>query len=76
MDPELQQIDQLLDNDTLLENIKRDLSKRHPQTLRRGRRSTPIEVVLRMLLLKHLYDWSYEETERCEKDSLSLCQFC
>ena len=76
MDPVLQQIDQLLDNDTLFLAVKNDLSKRFPQTLRRGRRSTPVEVTLRMLLLKHLYNWSYEDTEQFVKDSLSLRQFC
>jgi len=76
MDPELQQIDQLLDDDTLFQSIKNDLSKRHPQTLRRGRHSTPVEVILRMLVLKHLYHWSYEVTERLVNDSLSFRQFC
>lgn len=76
MDPELQQVDQLLDNDGLFQSVKNDLSRRHPQTLRRGRHSTPVEVVLRMLLLKHLYCWSYERTEHFVKDSLSLRQFC
>lgn len=75
MDPVLQQIDQLLDNDVVFERVKSDLSKRYPQTLRRGRHSTPVEVIMRMLLLKHLYDWSYEDTERFVKDSLSLRQF-
>ena len=54
MDPELQQIDHLLDDDALFQTVKSDLSKRYPQTLRRGRRSTPVEVILRMLLVKHL----------------------
>ena len=63
MDPELQQIDHLLDDDTIFQSVKNDLSKRHPQTLRRGRHSTPVEVIVRMLLLKHLYVWSYEDTD-------------
>ncbi|MBM2846247.1 MAG: hypothetical protein HW407_1559 [Bacteroidetes bacterium] len=29
-----------------------------------------------MLLLKHLYCWSYERTEHFVNDSLSLRQFC
>ncbi len=76
MDPELQQIDHLLDDDAFFQTVKSDLSKRYPQTLRRGRRSTPVEVIVRMLLVKHLYDWSYEVTENFVKDSLSLRQFC
>ncbi len=35
-----------------------------------------MEVVLRMLILKRLYGYSYEETERAVSDSLILRQFC
>jgi hypothetical protein len=28
----------------------------------RGRHSTPVEVILRMLVVKRLYNWSYEPT--------------
>jgi transposase, IS5 family len=35
-----------------------------------------VEVVLRMLVVKRLYRWSYEETERFVADSLGLRQFC
>ena len=41
-----------------------------------GRPSTPVEVILRMLVVKHLYGWSYEATERWVSDSLVLRQFC
>ena len=41
-----------------------------------GRHSTPVEVILRMLLCKHLYQWSYRETEERVKDSLVLRWFC
>jgi IS5 family transposase len=41
-----------------------------------GRPSTPVEVILRMLIVKHLYDWSYEHTEQFVSDSLVLRQFC
>ena len=50
---------------------------RYPQTLVHGRHSTPAEVLLRLLLVKHLYDWSYRETEaRVVADSLVLRWFC
>jgi transposase, IS5 family len=35
-----------------------------------------VEVVLRMLVVKRLYGYSYAETERVVRDSLSLRQFC
>ncbi|MEK9137482.1 MAG: ISNCY family transposase, partial [Bacteroidota bacterium] len=76
MDAELEQINALLDNDGLFETIKADLAKRYPKTTTRGRHSTPVEVILRMLIVKHLYNWSFEETEHFVNDSLSLRQFC
>ena len=35
-----------------------------PRAVRRGRRGTPAEVVLRLLILKHIRNWSYEVLER------------
>jgi IS5 family transposase len=35
-----------------------------------------VEVILRMLVVKRLYDWSYEQTERFVSDSIVLRQFC
>jgi len=29
-----------------------------------------------MLIIKHLYNWSYEETEQFVRDSIVLRQFC
>jgi IS5 family transposase len=55
--------------------IKADLSKRHPNSESLGRRSTPVEVILRMLMVRRLYDWSFEATERNVSDSLLLRQF-
>src|SRR5215203_3074718 len=35
-----------------------------------------VEMILRMLVLRRLYDWSFEATERNVSDSLILRQFC
>lgn len=35
-----------------------------PKSRTRGRRGTPAEVVLRLLLLKHIRNWSYDVLER------------
>jgi IS5 family transposase len=75
-DPVLDQLDQLLDEDKLFQAVKADLARRHPHTLTRGRHSTPVEVILRMLVVKHLYKWSYEKTEQFVADSITLRQFC
>jgi IS5 family transposase len=76
MDPELTQIDAILDDDTIFQGVKHDLAQRYPQTLHTGRPSTPVEVILRMLVTKRLYNWSYEATERHVSDSLVLRRFC
>lgn len=60
----LRQIDALLEDEAVLEPVAAALERRWPQSRRRGRRGTPVEVALRMLVLKHLYDWSYDELER------------
>jgi transposase, IS5 family len=76
LDPVLNQLDALLDDDTLFQAIKADLAKRHPHTLTDGRPSTPVEVILRMLVVKHVYGWSYHQTCQLLAGSLVLRQFC
>jgi transposase, IS5 family len=76
LEPVLAELDGLLDDDDLFQRVKADLAGRAPKSLTRGRHSTPVEVILRMLVVRRLYDWSYEETERLVSDSLVLRQFC
>jgi IS5 family transposase len=75
-EPELAELDRLLDDDRLFQQIKADLAGRAPHSATTGRPGTPVEVILRMLVVKHLYGWSYAETERFVGDSLVLRQFC
>jgi IS5 family transposase len=75
-DPELAALDALVDGDALFQAVKAEMARRAPRSLTRGRRSTPVEVVLRMLVVRRLYDWSYADTERWVGDSLVLRQFC
>ena len=60
----LRKIDTLLEDDAVIEVVAQALEKRCPQSRRRGRLGTPAEVVIRMLILKHLFDWSSNEMER------------
>lgn len=76
MNPELSAVDAVLDDDELFLMMYNDLAQRYPQTLTAGRYSTPVEVLLRMLTVKHLYNWSYEQTELQVADSVTLRQFC
>jgi IS5 family transposase len=75
-DPALRQIDALLDDEALLDHVTAALARRHPASARRGRLGTPAAVVLRMLVLKHLYDWSFDECEREVRGSLVYRAFC
>jgi IS5 family transposase len=76
MSPELIVIDRVLDDDKLYCMIRNDLAQRYPKTLTAGRKSTPVEVILRKLAIKHLYDWSYEQTALQVAGSLILRQLC
>jgi IS5 family transposase len=76
LSPELTAIDRVLEDEELFCKIRNDLAQRYPQTLTAGRHSTPVEVILRMLAVRHLYNLSYEQTELQVADSLVLRQFC
>jgi IS5 family transposase len=76
LSPELGAIDRVLEDEELFGRIRADLAQRYPQTLLAGRHSTPVEVILRMLAVRHLYHLSYEQTELQVADSLVLRQFC
>jgi transposase, IS5 family len=75
-EPRLARLDQLLDDDQIFARVRDDLGRRHPLTRVHGRRSTPVEVILRMLVVMRLYGWSFERTESFVNDSLVLRQFC
>src|ERR687895_89252 len=75
-EPVLARLDALLDDDVLFGAVRDDLARRYPRTRVTGRPSTPVEVLLRMLIVRRLYGWSYAETERFVGDSLVLRQFC
>lgn len=75
-EPVLRELDRLLDDDQIFRQIKADLARRAPHSLTLGRPSTPVEVILRLLVVKRLYGWSYEEVEHFVGDSLVLRQFC
>src|SRR5919206_1067937 len=75
-EPELRELDRLLEDDGILQRVKADLAQRSPHSLTHGRHSTPVEAILRILVVKRLYQWSYEDTEHFVGDSLVLRQFC
>ena len=63
-EPWMRLVDRLLEDEQLLDTIYEAQGERYPQSRRRGRKQTPAEVVLRLLLLKHIRNWSYDTLER------------
>jgi IS5 family transposase len=71
----MRQADPILDDDELLEAVYQAQGKRRPQSGCRGRKQTPAEVVLRLAVLKHVRNWSFEETEREVRANVVYRQF-
>jgi transposase, IS5 family len=63
-EPWMRTADKLLDDEQLIERVFEAQARRWLKSRTRGRRQTPAEVVLRLLILKHVRDWSYEVLER------------
>jgi IS5 family transposase len=74
-EPWMRQADQTLEDDALLTLIQSELAKRLKKSKTRGRPGTPAEVVLRMLLLKHVRDFSFEELTREVRANLVYREF-
>ncbi len=70
IEPALQRLDEVLADEMLLEAVFGRLAQRWSQSRTRGRPGTPAEVVLRMLVLKRMRGWSFDETEREVRSSL------
>ncbi|OUL99313.1 hypothetical protein [Variovorax sp. JS1663] len=60
----MRQVDQVLADTQLVQLVYEVLARRWTHSLTRGRKGTPAEVVLRLLLLKHMRNWSYAVLER------------
>jgi IS5 family transposase len=71
----MRQADTLLEDEALLVTVYEALQRRHPRSSTHGRPGTPAEVVLRMLLLKHIRDWSFADLEREVRASLLYREF-
>jgi IS5 family transposase len=71
----MRQADAVLEDEALLATVYEALQRRHPQSRTHGRPGTPAEVVLRMLLLKHIRDWSFADLEREVRANLLYREF-
>ena len=75
-EPWMRAVDELLEDDELLDTVYDAQGKRSSQSRTRGRHQTPAEVVLRMLILKHVRNWSYETLEREVRANVVYRSFC
>jgi transposase, IS5 family len=74
-EPWMRQADQILEDEQLIKAVQEALLKRRPKSRTRGRRGYPAEIVLRMLLLKHIRNWSFGELEREVRPNLVYREF-
>jgi IS5 family transposase len=63
-EPWMAHADAVLADEELVATVCEALAKRHPRSRSRGRKATPAETVLRLLILKHVRNLSYEALER------------
>jgi len=76
LEPELKAIDTALEADpSILRQVKEVISQRQRFSKTLGRHSTPVEVVIRLLVIKHLFNWSFRKTISVVKDSFGLRYF-
>ena len=66
----LKRLDEILADEALLDAVMQELAQRRPHSRSRGRPGTPGEVALRMLVLKRIKGWSFEQTEYEVRQSL------
>ena len=60
----MQHADVVLQDDAIIAAVHQALAHRHPNSRSHGRPGFPAEVVLRLLILKHVRNWSYAVLER------------
>src|SRR5215469_15956147 len=75
MEAWMKEADEILEDEQLLDLVYEQLGRRCPLSRKRGRNATPAEVVLRLTVLKHVRNWSYEVLEREVKANLVYRMF-
>jgi IS5 family transposase len=60
----MEHADRVLADEQIVAAVYEALARRHPKSRSRGRLGAPAEVVLRLLILKHVRNWSYQVLER------------
>jgi IS5 family transposase len=74
-EPWMVQADRLLEDEELIDRVWEAQGQRHEHSATKGRAQTPAEMVLRLLLLKHVRNWSFDTLEREVKLNLAYRDF-
>jgi IS5 family transposase len=74
-EPWMRCADQVLEDEQLIRAVYEALLKRRPKSRTRGRRGVAAEIVLRMMLLKHIRNWSFQDLEREVRPNLLYREF-
>src|ERR1700683_1209411 len=74
-EPWMIQADRLLEDDELIDRVYEAQGERHEHSATKGRSQTPAEMVLRLLLLRHLRNWSFDTLEREVRTNLAYRDF-
>lgn len=76
IDPQLVEIDRLLQDRRLILLAANDLALSAPQALCNGRPSTPVVVTIRIAVARRLKNWSYRTVEKEINGSMEWRWFC
>jgi transposase, IS5 family len=71
----MRHVDVVLQDDVIVSTVYQALVRRHPNSRSHGRPGFPAEVVLRLLILKHVRNWSYAVLEREARANLVYRDF-
>jgi IS5 family transposase len=74
-EPWMVEADKLLEDEELVDLVYEAQGERHEHSATRGRSQTPAEMALRLLLLKHVRNWSFDTLEREVKMNLAYRDF-
>lgn len=74
-EPWMRHADHALEDEALLLIIQQAFAKRCKKSRTRGRPGTTAEILLRMMLLKHFRDWSFEDLTREVRANLVYREF-
>jgi transposase, IS5 family len=74
-EPWMMEADPVLEDEELIRQVFEAQGKRHEYSATKGRSQTPAEIVLRLLLLKHVRNWSFDVLEREVRMNLAYRDF-